>query len=87
MHDDIQRMPTPGTTPVHDALAVGSLVAPVLRDLRRLHVAVETHGTLTMGRTVIDTHHRGEGAPNCEVAFDADAAAFVALLLETFAAA
>ncbi len=86
VHDDIQRMPVAGTTPVHDALAVGSLVAPVLRDLRRLHVAVETQGALTVGRTVIDTQHRGDGAPNCEVAFDADAAGFIDLLLKTFAA-
>jgi inosine-uridine nucleoside N-ribohydrolase len=87
VHDELQRMATPGTTPVHDALAVGWLVAPVLRDLRRLHVAVEVSGPLTVGRTVIDTHRRGDGAPNCQVAFDADAAGFLALLLETFAGA
>ena len=85
VHDDIQRMPVAGTTPVHDALAVGSLVAPVLRDVRRLHVAVETQGALTVGRTVIDTNARGGGTPNCDVAFDADADGFVALLLSTFA--
>ncbi len=85
VHDEIQRMATAGTTPVHDALAVGCLVAPVLRDVRRLHVAVETSGTLTVGRTVIDTNCRGGGTPNCDVAFDADPAGFVALLLQTFA--
>jgi inosine-uridine nucleoside N-ribohydrolase len=86
VHDEIQRMATPGTTPVHDALAVGSLVAPVLRDVRHLHVAVETQGTLTVGRTVIDTNHRGRGAPNCNVAFDADGAGFVQLLTRCFGA-
>jgi inosine-uridine nucleoside N-ribohydrolase len=84
-HDELQRMAVPGTTPVHDALAVGALVAPVLRDVRRLHVAVETHGTLTVGRTVIDTNFRGDDAPNCDVAFDADADGFFHLLLRTFA--
>ena len=52
---------------------------------RRLHVAVETTGALTMGRTVIDTHFRGGGEPQCDVAFDADAKRFVAMLTETFA--
>jgi len=86
MHDDIQKMPTPGTTPVHDALAVGSLIDPGLITTRRLHVAVETMGPLTVGRTVIDTHHRGDQPANCDVAFDAAGAGFVRLLLETFAA-
>ena len=85
VHDDIQRMETPGTTPVHDALAVGSLVDRTLITTRRLHVAVETTGRLTVGRTVIDVQGRGAIAPNCDVAFDADAAAFVRLLMETFA--
>jgi inosine-uridine nucleoside N-ribohydrolase len=87
VHDEIQRMPTAGTTPVHDALAVGCLVAPVLRDVRRLPVAVETAGRLTVGRTVIDTHFRSRQPANCDVAFDADAEGFVALLLKTFAPA
>jgi inosine-uridine nucleoside N-ribohydrolase len=85
MHDDFQKMPTLGTTPVHDALAVGSVLDRSLITTRRLHVAVETQGTLTVGRTVIDTYARGGQAPNCDVAFDADAARFVALLLSTFA--
>jgi hypothetical protein len=33
---------------------------------------------------VLDTHFRGGHAPQCDVAFDADAARFIALLLETF---
>ena len=86
VHDEIQRMPTAGTTPVHDALAVASLIDRTLIATRRLHVAVETTGRLTIGRTVIDTHHRGHKAANCEVAFDADPARFVKLLLQTFAA-
>ena len=85
VHDDIQRMAVPGTTPVHDALAVGTLVDAGLVTTRRLHVDVETTGRLTVGRTVIDTHHRGGGPANCDVAFDADAPGFVRLLLETFA--
>jgi inosine-uridine nucleoside N-ribohydrolase len=47
-------------------------------------VAVETSGALTVGRTVIDTHFRGGQEPQCDVAFDADAVRFIALLLDTF---
>jgi inosine-uridine nucleoside N-ribohydrolase len=83
-HDQSQQMDIAHTTPVHDALCVGFLVDPSLLTTRRLHVAVETTGTLTVGRTVIDTHFRGRGTPQCDVAFDADAKRFVELLLETF---
>jgi inosine-uridine nucleoside N-ribohydrolase len=86
VHDEHQKQAVPHTTPVHDALAVGSLVQPELITTRRLHVAVETKGELTIGRTVIDTHFRGGRTPNCTVAFDADAAGFADLLLRTFAA-
>jgi inosine-uridine nucleoside N-ribohydrolase len=84
VHDEIQRMDIPGTAPVHDALCVASLVDPTLITTRHLHVAVETTGSLTIGRTVIDVHHRGGQAPNCSVAFDADANRFAELLIETF---
>lgn len=86
VHDEHQKQAVPHTTPVHDALAVATLVEPALVSTRRLHVAVETRGELTLGRTVIDTHGRGPHAPNCDVAFDADAAAFADLLLRSFAA-
>jgi inosine-uridine nucleoside N-ribohydrolase len=86
VHDTDQKQDIPHSTPVHDALAVGSLVQRSLITTRRLHVAVETSGPLTVGRTVIDTHFRGGQAPNADVAFDADAVGFAELLLRTFAA-
>ncbi|HWA48839.1 MAG TPA: nucleoside hydrolase [Dongiaceae bacterium] len=86
VHDEIQKMAVAGTTPVHDAVCVGSLVDPSIITTRRLHVAVETTGVLTVGRTVIDTHFRSGQTPQCDVAFDADAGKFLALLLQTFAA-
>ncbi len=85
VHDEIQKMAVAGTTPVHDAVCVGSLIDRSIIITRRLHVAVETSGALTVGRTVIDTHFRGGKKPQCDVAFDADAGKFLALLLETFA--
>jgi inosine-uridine nucleoside N-ribohydrolase len=84
-HDDSQKMPVAGTTPVHDALCVSFLIEPTIITTRRLHVAVETQGALTVGRTVIDTHFRGGNEPQCDVAFDADAKRFVDLLMKTFA--
>ena len=78
-------MDTAHTTPVHDALCVASLIDPSILKTRRVHVAVETAGALTVGRTVIDTHFRGGGEPQCDVAFDADARRFVRMLTETFA--
>ena len=86
VHDEHQRQAVAHSTPVHDALAVASLVAPGLISTRHLHVAVETRGDLTIGRTVIDTHCRGDGAPNCSVAFGADGEGFAELLLRSFAA-
>jgi len=85
-HDQSQRMAVAGTAPVHDALAVALLIDSSLITTQLLHVAVETMGTLTVGRTVIDTEHRGNGVPQCDVAFDADARKFVRMLMETFAA-
>jgi inosine-uridine nucleoside N-ribohydrolase len=86
VHDTHQKQDVPHSTPVHDALAVGSVIDPSLITTRRLHVAVETQGPLTVGRTVIDTHFLGGLPANCDVAFDADAARFAELLLWTFAA-
>jgi inosine-uridine nucleoside N-ribohydrolase len=85
VHDEIQKMAVAGTTPVHDAVCVGSLIDRTIIATRHLHVAVETAGALTVGRTVIDTHFRGHHKPQADVAFDADAAKFLALLLRTFA--
>jgi inosine-uridine nucleoside N-ribohydrolase len=84
-HTDNQPMELPDTAPVHDAVCVAYLVEPGVITTRHLHVSMETQGALTIGRTVIDTNARGEGAPNTHVAFDADPRAFVDLLLRTFA--
>jgi purine nucleosidase/ribosylpyrimidine nucleosidase len=70
--------------PVHDALCTAYLVAPEVVTTRHLHVAVETRGELTVGRTVIDTRSQANLPPNAHVAFGADPRLFVSLLLETF---
>jgi inosine-uridine nucleoside N-ribohydrolase len=84
-YDANQPMAERGAAPVHDALCVAYLVDPDIITTRHLHVDVETVGTLTVGRTVIDTNFRGGGTPNCHVAFGANRQAFVDLLLTVFA--
>jgi inosine-uridine nucleoside N-ribohydrolase len=59
-------------------------VEPDIVTTKRCHVAVETAGTLTLGRTVVDTHQRSRMEPNADVALDANAERFVAMLLEVF---
>jgi inosine-uridine nucleoside N-ribohydrolase len=70
---------------VHDALNIAYLVDPSVITTEFLHVAVETQGALTVGRTVVDTNRRGDGKPNCHFAFGADRTKFCAFLLETLA--
>jgi len=85
-YESSQKMDVPESAPVHDALCVAALVEPKIIATKRCHVAVETAGNLTLGRTVVDTHHRGGKEPNADVAFDADAPRFVALMMEIFGA-
>ena len=82
-YDANQPMPEAGAAPVHDALCVAYLVDPSVITTKFLHVAIETQGALTVGRTVVDTHRRGEGAPNCHFAFGADRKKFVDMMLQT----
>ncbi len=84
-HTDNQPMELADTAPVHDALCVAYLIDPSVIATRHLNVGLETTGTLTIGRTVIDTNHRSGRPPNTHVAFDADPRKFVDLLAETFA--
>ena len=69
--------------PVHDALAVASLVNPSVITTVHAHVDVETHGELTVGKTVVDTRPRSAKEPNAYVALDANEPLFVKMLLET----
>jgi len=78
-------MKRPHAAPVHDALAVASIVEPAVITTQHLHVDVETKGELTVGETVVDTNLRSRREPNVHVALDADERRFVAMLLETLA--
>lgn len=84
-YDKNQPMQERNAAPVHDALCVAYLVDPSVISTEFRHVAVETMGPLTMGRTVVDINFRGDNPPNCHFAFHADRAKFVAMMLEIFA--
>lgn len=70
--------------PVHDALCTAYLVDPAVITTRPLHVRVEVEGSRSVGRSVMDTRTHDSEPVNCDVALDADARRFVALLTETF---
>ena len=78
-----QRLGDPDAAPIHDALCVAALIEPDIIETRDYHVAVETAGTLTVGRTVIDTSFRSLREPNAHVAMNADTARFGRFVLET----
>ena len=82
-YDDNQPMEERNAAPVHDALCVAFMLNPDIVTTLFRHVDVETNGTLTVGRTVIDTHYRNGKAPNCHVAFGADRERFCDFLQET----
>jgi inosine-uridine nucleoside N-ribohydrolase len=75
-----------GAAPVHDALAVASIIDSSLLTMRDAHVEVETFGSRTIGRTVIDMRDRGAQAPNARVAMGANERAFADLLTSTLSA-
>lgn len=82
-YDEAQPMHRLGAAPVHDALAVATLVEEGIVSGGWYHVDVETCGELTVGRTVVDTHARSGRPANAWVALDADEPRFVRFLVET----
>lgn len=81
-YDANQPMAQRNAAPVHDALCVNYMLDPSVVATQFCHVDVECHGTLTVGRTVIDTQGRN---PNCHVAFGADQEKFCNFLETTLA--
>ena len=71
--------------PIHDAVAVGVLVAPWLVDRRRMRVDVETVDGLTRGRTVGDEEGIAGRPPNAEVGVRLDREAFMDLVVDAVA--
>jgi inosine-uridine nucleoside N-ribohydrolase len=82
-YDASQPMPhRPGAAPVHDALAVCSIIDPSIVTTHHIPVDVEVNAELSVGRTVCDFRFRGGKPANVEFAMDADEPKFVGMLLE-----
>ncbi len=71
--------------PIHDAVAVGVLVAPWLVTRRPMRVDVETGDGLTRGRTVGDEQGISGRPANAEVGVDLDRARFLELVIDAVA--
>jgi inosine-uridine nucleoside N-ribohydrolase len=69
-------------SPIHDAVAVASVVRPDLVATRRLNVEIETESELCRGRTVVDVWSRSGREPNAHVAVDIQAEEFLDLLVD-----
>jgi inosine-uridine nucleoside N-ribohydrolase len=79
-HDDMQG------AAVHDPCAVMALTHPQIFESRQVHVAVETHGRLTRGMTVVDQRSLLERpAPNCTMLTSIDVDAGFAVIDEAIA--
>ena len=71
----------PGT-PVHDALAVAHVIRDDLMRTEHRNVEIEVTSELCRGRTVVDLWQISGREPNCHVAVEVDAGAFLDLLVE-----
>jgi len=81
-YDATQPMHRAGAAPVHDALAVCSIIDPAVVTTHFIPVDVETGGELSVGRTVCDFRFRSGKPANVHFAMDADEPAFVRMLTE-----
>jgi pyrimidine-specific ribonucleoside hydrolase len=69
-------------SPIHDALAVASVLNPNLVGTLKRNVEIDTESELCRGRTVVDLWQRTEREPNAHVGVEVDADAFLDLLIE-----
>ena len=67
--------------PVHDPVAVASVLEPSIVQTVAAAVAVELTGTYTRGATVVDLYHRTDLAVNADVALGLEVDAFWRLLM------
>jgi len=81
-YETTQRMHRAGAAPVHDALAVCSVIDPSIVTTQHIPVDVEVFAELSVGRTVCDFRFRSGKPANVDFAMDADEPKFVAMLLD-----
>ena len=68
--------------PLHDPCVIAYLLNPALFGGRECHVAIETMGEHTLGRTVVDWSGRTPHVPNAMVLDEIEADGFFELLTE-----
>jgi inosine-uridine nucleoside N-ribohydrolase len=71
--------------PIHDAVALATVLRPDLVETRYRNVEVELESELTRGRTVVDLWNRTDRPPNAQVGVSLRADAFFDLLVERIA--
>ena len=81
---DKERYHIPGA-PLHDPCVIAYLLRPELFKGQERRVEIETEGTHTSGRTVVDWWQRSARPPNALVITDIDDDGFFALLTERLA--
>jgi inosine-uridine nucleoside N-ribohydrolase len=82
-YDATQPMPhRAGAAPVHDALAVCSIIDPSIVTTQHIPVDVEVYAELSVGRTVCDFRFRSGKPANVHFAMDADEPKFNRMLLD-----
>ena len=86
MHERMAGLSGSRTFPLHDPCAVLAVTAPHLLEFEDRAVAVELHGTLTRGMTVVDERVTRKRDPaNAAVAYRIDAAAALRLIMDVLA--
>lgn len=68
--------------PLHDPLAMATVLDPTLVETKHLPVRIETQGQYTTGRTVVDFYGVTGEKPNVDVALKVDRDRFVQMILD-----
>ena len=69
--------------PVHDPCAVAAVIDSTIIRAHTMHVAIETSGTWTKGRTVCDVYGKLGKQPNARVGYALDVARFWDMVIDT----
>jgi inosine-uridine nucleoside N-ribohydrolase len=76
--------PTPGSTAIHDALAVATVIDEGLVSAIPAFVSIETDDPTQVGRSMVRTDLSDGVSPNCRIAVQTDRDGFLRLLNKTF---
>jgi inosine-uridine nucleoside N-ribohydrolase len=71
--------------PVHDPCAVAAVVDPSILQAQMMHVAIETKGEWTSGRTVCDVNGKLKTEPNARVGYGLEVERFWNMVIEVLA--